>query len=80
MLHAVTKESSTLLPWAFTLGLFHSSISIGQVPKVLKEPLSQGVDNQQLQEKTAQGQRKSAAFSESQGQLCPCMPSAIPLP
>ena len=47
MLQALTKGLKYLLAMGLHLRVAHNSISSGQVPKVLKEPLSPGVDNQQ---------------------------------
>uniref|UniRef100_A0A452SYR9 Uncharacterized protein n=1 Tax=Ursus maritimus TaxID=29073 RepID=A0A452SYR9_URSMA len=46
ILQAITKGVQHLLAMGLDLGVVHNSISRGQVPKGVKEPLSPGVDNQ----------------------------------
>ena len=61
------------------LRVVHNSISRGQVPKGLKEPLSPGVDNQQPRGRKQHKVRGSQQLSESQGRLCPNTPRCISL-
>ena len=61
------------------LRVVHNSISSGQVPKGLKEPLSPGVDNQQPRGRKQHKVRGSQQLSESQGRLCPHTPRCISL-
>ena len=61
------------------LRVAQNGISRGQVPKVLKEPLSPGVDNQQPKGWKQHMVRGSQQLSESQGRLCPHMPRCHPL-
>ena len=49
------------------LRVAQNGISRGQVPKVLKEPLSPGVDNQQPKGRKQHKVRGSQQLSESQG-------------
>ena len=79
MLHAITKGIQHLLAMGLHLRVVHNSISSGQVPKGLKEPLSPGVDNQQPRGRKQHKVRGSQQLSESQGRLCPHTPRCISL-
>ena len=67
MLQTLTKGLKYLLAMGLHLRVAHNSISSGQVPKVLKEPLSPGVDNQQPKGWKGQKVRETQQLSESQG-------------
>ena len=79
MLHAITKGIQHLLAMGLHLRVVHNSISSGQVPKGLKEPLSPGVDNQQPRGRKQHKVRGSQQLSESQGGLYPHTPRCISL-
>ena len=79
MLHAITKGIQHLLAMGLHLSVVHNSISSGQVPKGLKEPLSPGVDNQQPRGRKQHKVRGSQQLSESQGGLYPHTPRCISL-